>query len=74
MRKKKEIPPLPEGLVLGTNVRYYKDGWKIGLLDSWDGMAHILPMGGYAGKVHRHVTVSEADIEPIEKIMGQGGR
>lgn len=74
MRTKKtklEPKPLPEGLVLGTNVRYYNNGWKTGLLDKWeDGLALITPIGGYGAGVKRHIKVSEANIEPLETIGG----
>lgn len=69
--KTKIYDALPEGLVLGTNVRYYKNGWKIGLLDKWEkGLAKIIPIGGYKGGLRNHITVHGSDIEPIEVIGG----
>jgi hypothetical protein len=65
MPKRKVVIPVPEGLVLGTLVRYYKSGWYIGRFDAWvNGLAEIMPVGK-----GRHVKVSEANIEPIERIM-----
>ena len=70
MRKKKYEIPLPEGLVLGSQVRYYTEqGWKLGLLDKWEnGRGSIIPIGGYKSGIKRHVSVSDANIEPLEEI------
>lgn len=64
--KRKVAIPVPEGLVLGTMVRYYKSGWYLGTFDKWaNGVAEIMPVGK-----GRHVKITEANIEPIERIMG----
>ena len=68
MPKSKKQVPLPEGLSLGTNVRFYKDGWRVGRLDAWDGRAQILPIGR-----DKHIWVSDANVEPIEIITGSNG-
>ncbi len=47
------------------------DGWKIGLLDKWEkGVGKIVPIGGYKSATKNHITVVEANIEPIETIEG----
>lgn len=71
-RTKKIEIPLPEGLILGSRVRYYTEqGWKTGLLDKWEnGRAGILPIGGYRSGLKRHVSVAEANVEPIAEVKG----
>ena len=70
MRAKKEVL-LPEGLVLGENVRYYSDGWYIGRLDGFkDGRGIIMPNRAYKAKDGNHITVAEVNIEPLEDIRG----
>lgn len=71
MTKVKKIDLLPEGLIIGKFIRYYKDGWKTGTLEAFSkGTATIVPIGGYgAGKKH-HVKVPEANVEPIEEVKG----
>jgi hypothetical protein len=66
-RPKKVQKPLPEGLVLGTNVRYYSEnGWKTGLLDGYkNGFAIILPIGGYKTDLKCHKKVDIANVEAL---------
>ena len=69
----KKDKSLPEDLVLGQNVRYYRDGWHIGRLDSFEnGRGSIMPNPAYSKKEGNHITVAEVNIEPIEEISGQG--
>jgi hypothetical protein len=66
MAKRKVEIPIPDGLVLGTMVRYYSNGWRTGLLDKWvNGVGRIMPIGK---KVH--ISITEDNIEPIEETKG----
>jgi hypothetical protein len=66
--------PLPDGLVLGVLVRYYRNGWHVGKLDSWSkGTAKILPPSVHdteAATGKRRITVCAANVEPIEVVAG----
>jgi hypothetical protein len=66
LKAKKEYPSMPEGLVIGTNVRFYDNGWRVGRLDAWvEGKGQIMPIGK-----GRHILITEANIKPIEEIHG----
>jgi hypothetical protein len=67
-RPKRVYKPLPEGLTLGADVRYYQNGWRTGRLDAWEkGVAVVMPYGKT-----NHIKVVEVNIEPIEDIRGSG--
>jgi len=66
-RSKGKAPKVePEGLVLGDNVRYYSNGWRIGRYDGMEKKSVlIMPVGK-----DRHIRVAEANVEPIEDVRG----
>jgi hypothetical protein len=54
----------PEGLVLGDNVMYYKNGWRVGRYDGMEkSLLLIMPIGK-----NRHIRLAEANVEPIEDV------
>jgi hypothetical protein len=62
-KRKVEIP-LPDGLVLGTLVRYYWEGYRVGRLDTFkNGIADIMPTGK-----GRHIHVPIEDVQPLEVV------
>ena len=68
---KEEVPPveitLPEGLVLGTNISYYLEGWRVGRLDGLKrGRATVMPVRPYKATEGNHITVLLEDIKKIE--------
>ena len=59
-RKKKELPPLPQGFPeVGTYVRYYRDAWHHGYLKSVTGNT-LATIERFQG---RDVHVPVADVE-----------
>jgi len=65
---KKVNEPLPEGLVLDEKVWYYRNGWRVGTLDSvTKGLASIRPDGAYLAGPKNHINVPVGDVKPIEK-------
>lgn len=60
--------PLPEGLVLGSKIWYYRNGWRVGTLDSvTKGLASVRPDGPYQSAPKNHINVPLTDIKPIDK-------
>ena len=67
MRAKKEEVPLPEGLVLNTNIAYYLDGWRVGRLDGFKGGKGIVtPNPAYKAAEGNHITVLPEDMKPLK--------
>ncbi len=61
---KKSIDPLPEGLVLGAYVYYYRNGWRIGILSEIKkGLARILPFLDAT----KHINTPIGDVKPVDQ-------
>jgi len=66
--RRKNLIPLPEGVEVGKNVRYYLNGWRYGRLDKIEGNnAGIHVNAAYSGVEKRLKWISVADIKKVDE-------